>query len=79
MQETLFSSKVEPLSGADRSELGWGRLWAAQSRESQGSGGCKTRVCCRGGSALFHPSPVPLCGEKVQSFAFQGTADFSLQ
>lgn len=47
--------------------------------ESVGAwGGYKTPVCYRGGLALFHPSLLPLRGEKAESFAFQGTADFSL-
>lgn len=67
------------MSGADRLELGWGRLWvSSQKQRLWGLGGYKTPVCYRGGLALFHPSLLPLRGEKAESFAFQGTVDFSL-
>lgn len=58
---------------------GGGYGLAPKSRECGGLGGYKTRVCGRGGSALFCASLLPLRGQKAESFAFQEVADFSLQ
>lgn len=61
---------MEPLSGTDRSELGWGRLWVSSKQRVSGLGGLQ------GGLSSVSPVTAPLAWGESGKFCLSGDGRF---
>ena len=68
----LFSSKVEPLSGAEGSELGWRRLWVSSLKQSVGAWGSQNPSVGWGAQLWFARLRSPCAGRQREVLPFRG-------